>query len=122
MLDPTCPAATSPKLLRFLTAMLEFFAGRRRWIKGSTFDMDGNRCLVGARRRVQGLLGIEGEDADHYLRLAVAPFARLDREPTDIHLTRFNDCSAIYGEVRALIVAARDRWRITKWIGPSRPR
>lgn len=70
--------------------------------------MDGNRCLVGARQRVQGLLGIEGEDAAHYLRLAIAPFARFGHEPADIHLMSFNDRSATYDEVRALIVTARD--------------
>jgi hypothetical protein len=91
-----------------LTAMLEFFAGGRRWIKSSIFDEDGSPCLVGGRERIQALLGIEGEDAAHYLRMAVAPFARLGREPADIHLMSFNDCSVTYDEVRALIVAARD--------------
>lgn len=93
------PRRDPAKAIEILTAMLEFFAGGRRWIKGSTFDVDGNRCLVGARQRVQGLLGIEGEDAAHYLRLAIAPFARLGHEPADIHLMSFNDRSATYDEV-----------------------
>lgn len=93
------------RAISVLTTMLEFFAGGQRWIKDSMFDQDGNRCLIGARLRVQGQLGIEGRDASHYLRMAVAPFERL---PSDIHLMLFNDRCATYDEIRAAILKARD--------------
>jgi hypothetical protein len=105
------------KAIVVLDAMLEFFDGGRRWIRGQLRDKDG-RCLVGALGYVRRQQRIRGAGTEHYLRRAM-----IDRTgdldpltdlwvltigmPDDGNLMRYNDLSAGYHEVRDLIIEAR---------------
>ena len=58
------------KAIVVLDAMLEFFDGGRRWIRGQLRDKDG-RCLVGALGYVRRQQRIRGAGTEHYLRRAM---------------------------------------------------
>jgi hypothetical protein len=110
------------KAMQVLDAMLEFFDGGRRWTRGMLRDRyHQHRCLIGALRHVRRQQRISGAGTEHYLRHAM--LARTgDLNPltdlwvqtvaehllmNDADLMHYNDASADYDEVRALILEAR---------------
>jgi hypothetical protein len=107
------------KAIAVLDAMLEFFDGGKRWTRGMLRDHHHqHRCLIGALRHIRQQQRIRGAGTEHYLRDAMIARAD-DLDPlTDLwvlgvgmacdgDLMRYNDVSADYAGVRALIVEAR---------------
>jgi hypothetical protein len=100
------PRRDSAKAIAVLDAMLEFFDGGRRWIRGNPLR-EGQRCLISALLHVAGGDGSEYHDACHYLRSALASVRPDISKVCDVDLIGYNDESQDYDEVRALIVHAR---------------
>jgi hypothetical protein len=102
------------KAIVVLAAMLEFFDGGRRWIRGQLRDKDGRR-LVGALGYIRRQQRIRGAGTEHYLRRAMIdragdlnPLNELTiGMPGDGNLMRYNDLSTGYDEVRDLIIGPR---------------
>jgi hypothetical protein len=117
------PRYDPAKAIAVLDAMLEFFAGGKRWTRGKMVTYDGrNRCLVGALQHIRAELGIRGDNTvallesalrQHHPNLLYYLFKPShDYRPRyDFQKLRrlmwFNDRCQRYQQVRAVIVKAR---------------
>jgi hypothetical protein len=94
-----------------LDAMLQFFDGGQRWIRGSLRDPCGHRCLIGALSHIRATLDIRRDPAACYLRCAAGPFAARNDDSrqaeTEVCLMLHNDDCGYCAGVYALICAAR---------------
>jgi hypothetical protein len=103
--------------IEILTAMLEFFDGGRRWLRGRMATSDGNRCLVGAFLHVEKLPWTPAADDNpaiaYLFRALPEPYRHVRfRHPDPIRsplrtLAYFNDCSGNYSSIGNLIERAR---------------
>ena len=108
------------KAILVFDAMLQFFDGGRRWMRGDVYDTRKEKaCLVGAavlcaaepRSEYQITVGEPDHNAYHYLYTAftkTSAFKRYDNLDTGLDLETYNDNSRSFARIEKLILAARE--------------
>lgn len=99
------------KAIAVLDAMLEFFDGGKRWMRGQLQDGQGNRCLVGALQYARSDSRVRGDGTAELLHSLIPAHQRqrfAHATPRSLFLLMvFNDTCKDYRAVRRLIVRAR---------------